>query len=123
MSLAMIPPVHTPPLAADAITDGDTLVLRLSGVADLRVQDRLMAFLGSAHRAAVSVRAREVRVDVTELEFMNSSCLAEFVRWIEAVQDDMADYRIRFLSNPAYRWQGRSLEALACLNDRIVTVQ
>jgi hypothetical protein len=123
MTLSLVPPVHTPQLQADAASDNDMLVLKLIGVADLRVQLQLMAFLESTHRAAVSLRAPEVTVDVTALEFMNSSCLGEFVRWIECVEDGTTSYRIRFVSNRKHRWQERSLDALICLNDHIVTVQ
>jgi len=123
MTLALVPPVHTPQLQADAASDNDALVLKLSGVADLRVQEQLWAFLESTHRAALSLRLPLVTVDVTALEFMNSSCLGEFVRWIESVQDGMAAYRIRFVANRKHRWQERSLDALLCLNDHIVTVQ
>jgi hypothetical protein len=124
MTLALVPPVHTPQLTADAATsEKQTLLLKFTGVADLRVQDQLMAFLESTHRAALTLRTPEVTVDVTALEFMNSSCLGEFVRWIEWVQDGSAAYRIRFVANRKHRWQERSLDALICLNDHIVTVQ
>jgi hypothetical protein len=123
MTLALVPPVHTRQLTADAVSDANSLVLKLTGVADLRVQDQLMAFLESTHRAAVTLRTPEVTVDVTALEFMNSSCLGEFVRWIELVEEGMTSYRIRFLGNRKHRWQERSLDALICLNDQIVTVQ
>jgi anti-anti-sigma regulatory factor len=121
--MALVPPVRTRQLTADAVSEANALVLKLTGVADLRVQDQLMTFLESTHRVALTLRAPEVRVDVTALEFMNSSCLGEFVRWIESVQDGQASYRIRFVANRQHRWQERSLDALMCLNDQIVTVQ
>lgn len=64
-------------------------------------------------------------VDLTRLEFMNSSCFKSFVAWIEQVQnlDPSEQYRIQFLSDPNMHWQRRSLKALSCFAADLITVE
>jgi hypothetical protein len=97
----------------------------LTGTADLLVSGQIETLLRQVHLEAQRCSAEEVTVDVRELEFMNSSCLKSFVRWICAVQEQTgpAKYRIVFLSSPSVGWQRRSLNALASLAEEIVSVQ
>jgi hypothetical protein len=100
------------------------LVAKLSGTADLRVTDSVEAILSSVHQKAMELRIPEVRMDLRELEFMNSSCFKSFVSWISEVSDLTAgQYRIRFLSNPRILWQRRSLHALSCFAAELVTIE
>jgi hypothetical protein len=89
------------------------------------VSSQLDNFLRDLHAEARRCQATEVTVDVRQLEFMNSSCLKSFVRWICAVQEqvDPGKYRIVFLSSPSVGWQRRSLNALASLANEIVSIQ
>jgi len=97
----------------------------LTGTADLLVSGQLEHLLRDVHIKAQGCLADEVTVDVRELEFMNSSCLKSFVRWICAVQEQTAPekYQIVFISSPSVGWQRRSLNALASLADDVVSVQ
>jgi len=59
-----------------------------------------------------------------QLEFMNSSCFKSFVSWVTDIQelDDAKRYKVRFLSNPTYHWQKRSLHSLRCFAVELITV-
>ena len=110
---------------ADASTSERRIQVNLTGTADLTVKSQLDRFLRDVHSEAQRRLAEEVTVDVRQLEFMNSSCLKCFVWWIRTVQEQPGDgkYRIVFVSSPSVYWQRRSLNALACLANEIITIQ
>jgi hypothetical protein len=100
------------------------LVAKLSGTADLRVTDSVEAILSRVHQKALELGIPEVRMDLRDLEFMNSSCFKSFVSWISEVSDlPSGQYRIRFLSNPSILWQRRSLHALSCFAAELITIE
>ena len=110
---------------ASALVEGDAIVVRLWGDADLRVNDALGPFLKSVDEEARKSGLGEVVADFRELVFMNSSCLKEFVEWISRVEDRRATtaYRIRFLSDPTMHWQARSLHALRSFAPDLVEIE
>jgi len=110
---------------ARASTRDRCIEVSLTGTADLTVSSQLDNFLRDVHIEAQRCLAQEVTVDVRQLEFMNSSCLKSFVRWICAVQEqvDPGKYRIVFVSSTSVGWQRRSLSALASLANEIVSIQ
>lgn len=120
-----VPPVQDLEFSAEAHGSGRVFNLKMAGTADLNVKVQLDRFINSVHDEAVRVSAEEVVVDLRQLEFMNSSCLKTFVRWISTVQNlaTGTGYRITFLSSPAMYWQRRSLHALACLATNLVSVR
>ena len=111
--------------AAQATAAERRIVVSLVGTADLTVKTQLDQFLRQVHSEAQRCLAEEVTVDVRQLEFMNSSCLKSFVWWISTVQEQPGDskYRIVFVSSPSVYWQRRSLNALACLANEIISIQ
>jgi len=104
--------------------DGEALVLRMSGTADMRAMEPLDRFLRAAHTQATQLRVPEAVVDMRDLEFMNSSCFKTFVAWIESVSGapEGSRYKIRFLSTPKQAWQKRSLTALTYFAPDLVSV-
>ena len=111
--------------AANASAAERKIAVSLSGTADFTIRNQLDHFLREVHQEAQRSRAEEVTVDVRQLEFMNSSCLKSFVWWISTVQEQAGDgkYRIVFVSSPSVYWQRRSLNALACLANEIISIQ
>ena len=111
--------------AAQATADERRIQVSLTGTADLTVRTQLDRFLREVHSEAQRCLAEEVTVDVRQLEFMNSSCLKCFVWWISTVQEQPGEgkYRIVFVSSPSVYWQRRSLNALACLANEIISIQ
>jgi hypothetical protein len=111
-------------LCARLIREDTALVAKLWGTADLRVTDSVEAILNRVHQKAIELGISEVRMDLRELEFMNSSCFKSFVSWISEVSDmPSGQYRIRFLSNPSILWQRRSLHALSCFAAELITIE
>jgi hypothetical protein len=119
-----LPVEHAAELRARLIREDTALIAKLSGTADLRVTDSVEAILNRVHQKAIELGISEVRMDLRELEFMNSSCFKSFVSWISEVSDMPAgQYRIRFLSNPSILWQRRSLHALSCFAAELITIE
>jgi hypothetical protein len=116
---------NTKDFSTDGGADGDGIIVRWKGSADLRAQEPLTLMLRSLHEEARRRGTRAVRVDLTELEFMNSSCFKNVLFWINQVQQLAPEeqYRIRFLSNPTLHWQKRSLRALQTFAAELVTVE
>ena len=117
-------PIQAHELNATVTRADDALVVRMSGTADLRVTDTIEKLLSTVHEQATSGHVSEVKVDLRNLEFMNSSCFKSFVTWISQVQElaESAQYRILFFSNPAILWQRRSLNALSCFAAHLITI-
>lgn len=124
MNEIALPVEQAAELRARLIREDMALVAKLSGTADLRVTDSVEAILNRVHQKAVELGIAEVRMDLRELEFMNSSCFKSFVSWISEVSDmPSGQYRIRFLSNPSILWQRRSLHALSCFAAELITIE
>jgi hypothetical protein len=126
-----IAPVREPDFNADASFGGTgagerptTLMVVLTGNADLNVKTMLDHFLVAVHEASQRQHIPEVEVDVRKLEFMNSSCLKCLVGWISRIQDSppAEQYRVAFRSSPTMFWQRRSLQALSYLATDLVSV-
>jgi hypothetical protein len=119
-----IDPVRELDFLADATLGEGTLEATVSGNADLNVRLALDRFLSSVHREARLHGVREVTVDLRSLDFMNSSCLKSLVSWVTQIQDlpRVQQYRVTFLSSPRLYWQKRSLHALSCLANEIVSI-
>ncbi len=125
MTRERVEAMKEPDFAAHASTSDRRIQVSLAGNADLTVKSQLDHFLREVHNEARRCLAEEVTVDVRQLEFMNSSCLKSFVWWISTVQEQAGDgrYRIVFVSSPTVYWQRRSLNALACLANEIISIQ
>jgi anti-anti-sigma factor len=120
---ASIRSITTESLAADGAAEGDFVKVRLRGSAELGAKATLDEFLGDVFVA--SHGRREVIVDITALEYMNSSSLRSFLSWIVRVRDLPEEQRqkIRFLSNPELHWQQRSLHSLVSMCGDMIEVE
>ncbi len=125
MSDLNLPTVSQGDFAIEAERDGQAIVVRFIGNADLRAREPLQNMLVALHAEAVRAGTQKVVVDFHRLEFMNSSCFKSFVSWIGEVHDLSAEqqYRIHFLSNPEMLWQRRSLHALRCFAVDLITIE
>jgi anti-anti-sigma factor len=119
-----IRPIDDQDFRARAGSEGPSLHVTLIGNADLNVKAELDRFMTAVHEEARRIGAKEVVVDLKELEFMNSSCLKSLVWWISSVNELASDrqYHITFVSSPAMYWQRRSLTALAGLASDLVSI-
>jgi len=121
----VIPPIEVSDFTATVSQVGDGLKMDLVGNADLNVTAMLDRLVDESHREACRIGAREVVVDLKQLEFMNSSCLKSFVWWIGNIQklEPAKQYRIRFLAVSSRYWQRRSFGALAGLALDLVSIE
>ena len=103
--------------------ENDRLALRFVGNGDMNAIAPLSAFLKQVHEEATRLAVTEVRCDLQQLVFMNSSCFKSFVVWIDTVKTSAVRYQIAFKTNPNLPWQRRSLEALRRLAANIVTIE
>jgi hypothetical protein len=103
--------------------EGTTLLVRLLGNADMDAIAPFNAALKHMHSEAVRLFAREVRLDLSELYFMNSSCFKAIVSWLVPVSRmSPPAYSISFVTNQQLHWQKRSLEALRQLAPSVVSI-
>ena len=84
----------------------------------------LNPFVDGVHQHVVEAGAREIRVDLTQLEFCNSSGFKSFIHWIERIQQvpEPKRYKLRFVSTKERRWQRASLLALSCYGVNTVVI-
>ncbi|HVH46486.1 MAG TPA: hypothetical protein VM925_29290 [Labilithrix sp.] len=102
-------------LSIEAVYDGT--VIRLTFVGEATITDpiaTLESIFEAAHREALRRLVDAVLLDVKQLEYMNSSCFKAFISWIDLIRqlEPEQQYRLRFVSNPAVTWQGRTLKSL-----------
>jgi hypothetical protein len=119
-----ITPVQQKSFRAEAVLDAGGVAVRFTGTADLNVKPHVDRFLCEVHAEACRTDVASVSVDMSGLDFINSSCLKAFVTWITTVQE-MAQgrYQISFMFKPARDWQKRSVEALSRLGEDVVTTR
>ena len=125
MTGTTLPAVTSDVFKAVTTRNEKSLVLVLSGTADLRAQSGLETYLFQINEIALSTEVPEVVVDIRRLEFLNSSCFKAFVSWVGQLQEieHTRQYRIRFLSDARLLWQRRSLHALSCFAVDLITVE
>jgi hypothetical protein len=102
---------------------GPRVVLR-GTISTVNPAQVLNPFVDAVHET-VKGRAGEVRIDLRELEFCNSSGFKAFVHWIELIHamPEAERYRMHFLSSPTRKWQKTSLLALSCYGVSTVTLE
>ena len=103
--------------------DSESPKVRFAGNGDAEAVPFLDEFLKKLHEELMMKRAVDVRVDLGELYFMNSSCLKAFVSWIHKVNTNGRPYAIRLLMNARQQWQMRSLATLKRLAPNVVTIE
>jgi hypothetical protein len=98
-------------------------LVKLTGNGDAAAVQPLDDYLIRLHEQLRSQKSVGVLVDLTQLYFMNSSCIKAFASWIHDVDTSDAPYAVRMRFNPGLRWQKRTLETLTRLAPRIVQLE
>lgn len=103
---------------------GDSVDIACAGECDLDAVEALEKLLGDIHEKGTE-QARNVILDLREVSFMASSCLAKLIAWIARVRElpEADRYRIRIRSSARFPWQKRSLQAVHHFAPDIVTVE
>ncbi len=97
--------------------------VRFTGTGDMEAAGELSQFLSLLHEAVMQSQAKNVVFDITELYFMNSSCLKELVVWINKLNTQGRPYTVSFRTNPRLKWQSRSLSTLQRLAPAVVHLE
>lgn len=123
MSILRINPVNDPTFQADALMEGTEIFVRFTGTADLTAKGAMDDFLVAVHGEASRIYVSQVNVDVSGLEFINSSCLMAIVSWITGVQAMSRRYQISFHFKSIRDWHRRSLSVLSQLGAGVVSIK
>jgi ABC-type transporter Mla MlaB component len=119
-----IDPIHHPTFEAQALLDGSEIAVCFAGTADLGVKTIMDSFLNEVHVEASRMNVATVKVDISGLEFINSSCLMAIVSWITTVQSmSNRRYLISFHFKSVRDWHRRTFDVLEQLGDGVVEVQ
>src|SRR5688572_12633578 len=123
MLLLRVPEVDDPDLLVELELQG-VATLRFVGSADRTTAPKLEQLFDRVHAELEARRARQVIVDMRELDAMHSSCFKALCAWLGKVQDldAAARYRIRVVTNGTIAWQHHALPALSCFDTALVTV-
>lgn len=103
--------------AAGLVRDGQRMRVQFRGtISTVDPAKVLNPFVDGVHEHVVRAGAKDVYVDFLDLEFCNSSGFKSFIYWIQKIQElpEGQRYKLRFMSNPARKWQRTSLLALSC---------
>ena len=104
----------------------DGHIVTLSGYIDCLEPGKFMApFLKNVHDFILKKNLKSVTIDITELNFLNSSGIKEFVDLIlklERLPDDQK-YTLKFLCSKDILWQEQSMFALTFLNIDLVKIE
>jgi anti-anti-sigma regulatory factor len=102
--------------------DGSSVTVHMRGNWDMKAVGPLDEFTRSLQAQVKQVKAERVIVDMGEVEFINSSCLKSFARWLGALsKTGQEPYSVTFRTSVS--WQRRSLEALKALGGDKVTIE
>jgi hypothetical protein len=97
--------------------DGDTVFIA-GEIDQLSPRDFMAGFLEIVHNMALGEGLGEVKVNVSELVFLNSSGIKELLSWIlrrNRIPPEKK-YKINFLFDPAVAWQPITLPRLRDLD-------
>jgi hypothetical protein len=109
-------------MVTTAFADG-VVTARLMGEAGIQAHGALASLLVDVHASAVDQGADRVDIDFRMLEFMNSTCFKELVRWLAQLESAPGGYRVRLLGTSDTHWQRRSLDALKCFAPALVAIE
>jgi anti-anti-sigma factor len=120
-----VAPIQENEFSARASEAEHALLVTMAGKADLNSSSQLDRFVDEVHAEAQRLHPAAVRIDLRQVEFMNSSCLRCLVRWIGQIQALATDerYHLTLISSPSVFWQKRSLLALTLLSSDLVSVE
>ena len=115
--------IKEPGFSADAQEAPQAITVHLAGAADGLAHPHLDRYLKELHLEACRLGTPAVNVDVTQLQFINSSCLMLFVTWLMSLRalDAAKQYRVVLASST--KQQRRAFGVLANVADGLVTVQ
>jgi hypothetical protein len=99
--------------------------LHISGVISLRDPTATISpYFAQVHRAVVASGAKQLRIDITKLRFMNSSAIRSLVDWVEWIlsEPQANRYELQFVMASDAKWQATILSAIQTFGGAHVVV-
>lgn len=116
MNNLLIDPLKSENLTAEALRiDEDTAALNLNGAIDMRdTSEVVLPYLIKLHEKIISLGIKKLRLDLVELNYVNSNGIKSLINWIMKLNDLTADneYKIIIISNSEVAWQESTLPVL-----------
>lgn len=84
----------------------------------------LEPFFEKIHQSALKNNLKLINIDLTDLNYINSSGITIFVKWIINLQQlpESQKYSLKFICNPEHKWQQQSITMLAKTAPRIISI-
>ena len=75
-------------------------------------------FIQKTHESIIEQNIMEIKVDITNLKFLNSAGIRELVDWVMKLNHlpEEKKYKIQFLCSSEHKWQESSMSTLIYLN-------
>jgi hypothetical protein len=101
-------------------------IIEITGtIASPEAEQRIKAFFEQANAMILSQEIKEVRVDVKNVSFINSSGIKEFAVWVLKQKELPSEnkYAIVFQCNPNAEWQKQNFSVMQHLNPDCVKLE
>lgn len=81
-------------------------------------------YFNKIHESALKNKTEQLIIDLTNLNYINSSGITIFVKWIINLQQlpDNEKYSMQFICNPDQKWQKQSITMLAKTAPKIISI-
>ncbi len=112
-------PLRVGSLTVEVLDAGETVQVVLRGDSDAREAGPQLDhyLLRRVHPAVLAAGLRQVQLDVTGLEFLNSAGIKALVNWLLIIKQMLpaSRYSIVLQYDEGITWQGKGLKPLACV--------
>lgn len=105
------------------LIDTNPLTVKVSGNGDAEACAPFEGFLAQLHDVVLQGGQGAVRLDLSELYFMNSSCIRVLASWVHGVKAAGNAYQVHIHMNPGQPWQRRSLQPIKRLAPLVVKLE
>jgi hypothetical protein len=105
------------------LIDTSPPTVKVSGNGDAEASVALERFLAQLNDAVVASGGGAVRLDLSDLYFMNSACIRVLASWVHGVKAAGNLYQVHIHMNPQQPWQRRSLQPIKRLAPLVVRLE
>ena len=118
-------PVAVPKLDTVTIEMPTSTSVKLKGIiTETETIQIVDGFFRAIHQGAVGSSAESIVVDVSELNFVNSTALHLLVDWATRLKNETGHrYKLRFIASRRITWQVTSFAALTILMGDVLKVE
>lgn len=122
-----IEPLHVGGLIGEVLDADETVTVVLRGDSDARDAGAALDeyLVRRIHKAVSESKIKKIQLDVTGLEFLNSSGIKALVNWLIAVKLQKPEdrYFIVLQYDEGITWQSKGLKPLACVAPSLLRLE